>query len=163
MPLEDCSRVRSPSVVNTSRNPDVPYPLHFSEGESKSLLTQFSGEPQIVNVLAISQLTESLSWDPGTPPAAVNPHTAPVHPSTITISGTYCTVTSFRELVHAWCMSLITSVLSHPVILTNPCFTSPFYRRTSSNIHNFQKTVYGDHSEPSSYGFTVNESSLIHF
>jgi hypothetical protein len=111
-----------PSAEIPSSRLDVPYPLHLPEGESKSLLTQFSGEPQIVSALAISQLTQSLSRDPGAMPAAVTQTTSPVLTSTtITLSSTYGTLIQFLEscFMLGACLS---SILSHSVTLTNPLF-----------------------------------------
>jgi len=91
MKLDGCSTARSSPVAAPSSSLNVPYPLHLLEGEPKSLLTQFAGEPQVVNVSSISHFTESLSWDPGSSPAVATQYNPSVQPSTITINGTYCT------------------------------------------------------------------------
>jgi len=128
---------------------DVPYPLDLPEGGSKSLLTQFSGEPQIVNALAISQLTQSLSRDPGATPAAVTQTTSPVLTSTtITLSGTYGTLIQFLEscFMLGACLSY-TQSLSDPqksfVLLLH--FTGDLSETTTISKIQFMEIVQGLH------------------
>ena len=75
------------------------FPLQDSEEVPSSLLTQFSGEPQIVNCcLAISQLAATSPWAPGSTLPSHTPTQSPTEIATDSVKGTCLVLCSLFSL-----------------------------------------------------------------
>jgi hypothetical protein len=73
-------KLRPPTAPDPTAESMTPYPLQEVEEDADELLNHFSGEPQIVNDLTVSQLTYALPRAPADPSMS----TQAVHTPSIT-------------------------------------------------------------------------------